>query len=305
LISGNSFKVSGRPPPGPGLVFRQGYDTLSRVCKMASFMKFRTLYILLVTTFLGAGLTYYLKKTSPQNPQEEAVIPRQADELKTAAIESPQKELKKQPVLPEPAPTLQKTLPKPPKPVVAKKVPKPKGPRPRPDYWAVRAQQFNRQLNMLNSEEDLKRRDKLIQNISQYVRVDTLSTIEWAMGLEDPEERYAALEAINKNALNGIGARIEMGPNGRPKIRETTILSAVGSSGQVEPGDTIAGIVKEDGTTVYFDGQTPRQIIQTLRGPPGTEVLLLMERDATENRPEPYLFDVPVQRSLLVVQPPE
>jgi C-terminal processing protease CtpA/Prc len=272
---------------------------------MASFMKFRTLYILLVTTFLGAGLTYYLKKTSPQNPQEEAVIPRQADELKTAAIESPQKELKKQPVLPEPAPTLQKTLPKPPKPVVAKKVPKPKGPRPRPDYWAVRAQQFNRQLNMLNSEEDLKRRDKLIQNISQYVRVDTLSTIEWAMGLEDPEERYAALEAINKNALNGIGARIEMGPNGRPKIRETTILSAVGSSGQVEPGDTIAGIVKEDGTTVYFDGQTPRQIIQTLRGPPGTEVLLLMERDATENRPEPYLFDVPVQRSLLVVQPPE
>ncbi len=133
--------------------------------------------------------------------------------------------------------------------------------------------------------------------------MDTPSTLDWAMGLEDPEERRAAFEAINDNALTGIGARIETDETGLPKIRETTILSAVASTGQVEAGDYISGMVNHDGSIVYFKDRPIRQIVQYLRGQAGSEIQLLMER-ASDDGSDPYSFDVSVQRSLIVVQPP-
>jgi len=47
-----------------------------------------------------------------------------------------------------------------------------------------------------------------------------------------------------------------------------------------------------------------RQIVKLLHGQPGTEVRLLMERDPADGNTEPYSFDVPVQRSMIIVQPP-
>jgi len=134
--------------------------------------------------------------------------------------------------------------------------------------------------------------------------MDTPGTLDWAMGLEDPEEWRAGLEAINKNALTGIGARIEMDETGLPKVGETTILSAVASTGQVEPGDYISGMVNSDGSIVYFKDRPIRQIVQFLRGQAGTEVQLLMERVPADGSAEPYSFDVAVQRSMIIVQPP-
>ena len=157
---------------------------------------------------------------------------------------------------------------------------------------------------MLNQEADPAKRTNLIQAMAKNIRIDTLSTLDWAMGLEDPEEQRAALDAINKNALVGIGARLQVDETGLPRIMETTVLSALASTGMTEPGDYISGMVNGDGSILYFKDRPIRQIVQLLRGQPETEVRLLMERAPAEGRAEPYSFDVAVQRSMIVVHPP-
>ncbi len=122
------------------------------------------------------------------------------------------------------------------------------------------------------------------------------------MGLEDPAERSAALEAVNKNALVGIGARIEMDDTGYPKIKNTTVLSAIESTGATAAGDYITGMVNADGSTTDFRGQAMRDIVGKLRGEPGTEVVLRMARPP-ENGGASAPYTVAVQRSLIVVEP--
>ena len=166
------------------------------------------------------------------------------------------------------------------------------------------ALQFEHQRLRFNQETDPAKRKNLIESMARNVQIDTLSTLDWAMALEDPAEKRAALEAINKNALAGIGARIHVDETGFPKITKTTVLSAVASTGQVESGDYITGIVNEDGSTIYFKNRPVQQIVQYLRGQSGTEVRLLMERIMPEGSDESYVFDVPVIRSIIVMQPP-
>lgn len=162
---------------------------------------------------------------------------------------------------------------------------------------------FNRQRDLLDREQDQARRNRLIQNLAQYVRMDTMTAIEWALSLENPAERQLAMEAINQFALTGIGARITKDETGFPFIKDTTVLSAVASTGLVEPGDYIIGMQNENGEAVSFEGMTVHEIVQRLRGKAGTEILLYIERVA-ESGTDSTLFDVPVQRSLIVIQPP-
>jgi len=144
----------------------------------------------------------------------------------------------------------------------------------------------------------------LIRSMARNVRTDTPRTLDWAMGLKNPDERRAALDAINKNALVGIGARIQTDETGLPKIMNTTIMSAVASTGKTQTGDYISGMVESDGTIIDFKDLPIREVVQRLRGQPGTEIRLLMQRAPSEGQKEPYLFDVPVQRSMIIVQPP-
>jgi C-terminal processing protease CtpA/Prc len=169
-------------------------------------------------------------------------------------------------------------------------------------YYTQMARNFNRLLGQFNGEQDPVKRQRLIDALARYVRVDTLAALDWAATIEDPEEKRAALEAINKNALTGIGAHIEMDAIGLPKIRDTTILSAVESSGKVESGDYISGVMNPDGSIVYFHGLSIQEIVKHLRGAPGTEIKLMMER-LSQNGGFTS-FDVPIQRSLIVIQPP-
>ena len=264
-------------------------------------MKIRVVYILIATA-LGAGMAYrHRRNVARQNPPE--VAPVQAA----------------QPAEPnEPGRDIRQMIPR-----ASESSPKPglvMAPAPSPptetqsrtasannramQYWEKVAQRFARQQEQLNNETDQAKRMNLIRIMARNVRMDTPSTLDWAMGLEDPEERRAAFEAINDNALTGIGARIEMDETGLPKIRETTILSAVASTGQVEPGDYISGMVNSDGSIVYFKDRPIRQIVQYLRGQAGSEIQLLMERMPADGSAEPYSFDVAVQRSMLVVHPP-
>ena len=167
-------------------------------------------------------------------------------------------------------------------------------------YWERLAQQFDQQREQLAREEDPVKRMNLIRSMSRYVRVDTLSAIEWAMSIEDPVERRAALEAVNANSLSGIGARIEIDKTGLPRIRETTVLSAVAATGQVEAGDYIVGMEDASGQAVFFKGLSAGEVARNLRGKPGTPLRLMMERGPTGGSPS-YSFDVTVIRSLLVV----
>ncbi|MDF7824927.1 hypothetical protein P4B35_12965 [Pontiellaceae bacterium B12227] len=171
-------------------------------------------------------------------------------------------------------------------------------------YYDQMERNFSRQLKQLDKETDPVRRAKLIETLGRYVRIDTLEALEWATGLEDREEQRAALEAINKNALTGIGARIEMDDYGLPKIKNTTILSAAESTGQIQSGDYIAGMVTADGASVSFRGMTMQQIVNHLRGQPGTQIQLKMERSPEYGSTQPIPFEVPLERSLIVMQRP-
>jgi C-terminal processing protease CtpA/Prc len=162
---------------------------------------------------------------------------------------------------------------------------------------------FDQQAERLNNETDPVERAQLIESLTEYVQVDTPRTIEWAMSLEDPDERYLAMEAINRNALTGIGAKLAVDATGYPKIRDTTPLSAIGSTGMVEPGDYIVGMMDESGQMISFHGMELPQIVGTLRGEAGTEVYLYMERPGSDGI-STTSFEVPVRRSMLVILPP-
>lgn len=171
-------------------------------------------------------------------------------------------------------------------------------------YWDRQAKRFNGLLEQLAREQDPSRRKALIQTLARYVRIDTLGALDWAMSLQDPSEQRMALDAINKASLSGIGARIEADASGFPKIRETTVLSAIAATGQVEPGDYITGMIGPDGQPISFKNLSLQEVVKYLRGQPGSEVQLLMERWPIDGKGEAQAFDVSIQRSLLVVQPP-
>ena len=164
-------------------------------------------------------------------------------------------------------------------------------------YWQHISSRFKAKMDLLANETDPRKRMQLIRQIAPYVRMDTLATLDWVSTLETAEEQRRALEAVNQNALIGIGARIEKDETGLVKIRDTTILSAVGSSGKVENGDYIAGVKQSDGSTIDFKGMSMQEIVKILRGKPGSEVQLLMQT------PDAEPYSVSVNRSMIIMEP--
>ncbi len=274
-------------------------------------MKTYTAYILIVVAALGIGLGYRSTRVEapPQTVVEVDPPQQQPDPPKTENTE-PKLNLRAivpTPPEPVPAPVIEATT-QPVKTPAPKVTPKPSRDEVRrqraAQYWRHMAKRFGQQQNKLNREEDPNKRLNLIRAMAAHVRIDTLSALDWAMNLSNPDEKRAALKAINDKALSGIGARIEVGQGGLPKIRETTILSAAASTGRVEPGDYISGMVNADGSTIYFKDRPIQEVARFLRGQPGTEIRLLMERSPTVGSTQPIPFDVIVQRSMIVMQPP-
>lgn len=274
-------------------------------------MKFYTISTWTLVSILGIGAVVYTQRTPPPEnvsrleEQPENPIPQgkpHSKPEKTVQIIPPPVIVKEKPE-PIAKPVAKTAVAPPPKPVA----PKPTLSREEQRqnalnrHWDQLARNFNRQLDQLDREQNPDRRLSLIQTIARYVRVDTLAALDWAATLADPEEQRAALNAINQNALTGIGARIESDETGLPMIKKTTILSAVESTGLVQAGDYISGMVKPDGSMVYFKDWPLQKVAQVLHGEPGTEVQLMMERVSPDG--VWHSFDVPVQRSLIVVQP--
>lgn len=270
-------------------------------------MKICPIYPVLLAVAMGSGAVYRFQRPEPEIVLRKHILPQTPKAPPETVQGKPEPSLDFRAILPEPVKESAT-------PVVTAHVQKPKPMPSKPSregqqriaakrYWQNATKNFERQRERLDKETNPARRWKTIQSMARHVRIDTPSALDWAMGLENPKEKRAALEAINKHALSGIGARIEMDETGVPRIRETTVLSAIGSTGLVESGDYISGMVKGDGSTVYFKGLPLGKIVQHLRGQPGSEVTLVMERTAS-NGGAPYAFHVPVQRSMLVVQPP-
>ncbi|MEE9368594.1 MAG: hypothetical protein V3V05_06980 [Pontiella sp.] len=268
-------------------------------------MKIRNTSLVLLSLTLGTGVVLYFQNLESQPPAPE-IIPETQPVIERPTVDDSVADIRS--TIPEPI------EPVPPEEMVAVAPEiKPMPPRPNPQqrrqiaharYWEQVVKNFDLKWAQLEDEQNPARRKQLIQSMARNVRMDTLTTLDWAMSLQDPAEQQAALLAINQNALTGIGARIEMDESGYPKIRDTTILSAIDSTGLIEAGDYISGIVNADGSTTSLKGRPIREIVKLLRGKPGTEVYLQMERPGNNNQPEPTSFDVPVLRSLIVIQPP-
>jgi C-terminal processing protease CtpA/Prc len=263
------------------------------------------LYILSPAIALGAGAALFFFK-SPEEP------PPQVRPAAAEAVHPPAAAVRPGRPVFRPQPGRESMQRKSPAPVQVNAPKKGAGPttqapdqkaRVRTGWWEQQLRRLDRLEETLNSETDPARRRKLIQQLGAYVRVDTLRSLDWAMSLIDPQERRTALDSINRHALVGIGARIETDRTGFPKIRETTVMSAVAATGRVEPGDYITGMEDESGNVLSFEGLPAREIVHRLRGEAGSEVRLLMER-APEGEAPAYPFEVTVQRSLLVIQPP-
>jgi C-terminal processing protease CtpA/Prc len=268
-------------------------------------MKIRGPHILLIAVALGAGVAFSYWCVLPHRlvPEDVLVEVPQAASLNE----------EKRPVLPkpQPVPVVEKVISQVPvmatEPHLEEQATDPietAKQRRVAEYWKRMGARFEQLEAGLSGESNLARRAGLIREMAGYVRVDTPRAIDWAMSLVDPVEKRAALEAINKNALVGIGAQIKVDETGLPKIMDTTLLSAIASTGMAAAGDYISGMVTEDGSTIYFKDRPVRQIVQFLRGQPGTEIQLLMERVPTEGHAKPYSFDVAVQRSMIIVHPP-
>lgn len=284
-------------------------STTVMLCSRSGPMKNRTIQLIAIGLAIAAGAA--LLYVHPVK------VPRQAESLPAADLESIHEKtgmtntvVQSIPPTPpatdqlnqKPAPEEMTTPPLTEK--EAADMPATAQPRRNPtQYWEMAEKRFNHQLDLLEQEQDPALRNRLIQNIAQYVRIDTMAAIEWALGLEDPAERQLAMEAINQYALTGIGAMIAKDETGFPLIKDTTVVSAVASTGLVEPGDYIIGMQNENGDVVSFEGMTVHEIVQRLRGKAGTEILLYIER-ITESGTDSTVFDVPVQRSLIVIQPP-
>jgi C-terminal processing protease CtpA/Prc len=275
-------------------------------------MTTRSICILVLFAGLGLGAVLGLRPAPAEDcPETEAVI---------AQLPAPPEPVREPEPPPDPPALVVVEHKEPEEPVERVVMAQPPAPKPKPvaaaptrisrkeqrkrameRYYGQMERNFGRQMNQLDQAETPEQRQQLIHALAKYVRVDTVAALDWAATLSDPEEKRVALEAINKNALTGIGARIETDETGLPKIKQTTILSAVESTGRVEPGDYISGMVKPDGTLVYFKGWPTQKIAENLRGIPGSEIQLMMERVTPDG--VWHSFDVPVQRSLIVMEP--
>ena len=265
-------------------------------------MKAYTVQILIVITLLVAGLTYLHQRA-----------PHQQKSLAVAAPDAQQDKGSIEPTPFAPDPELAEEIVKPRVPVAIEPKKSKEHEEPQTgmteeqrralEYWKLAAQRFEKKMERLDQENDPARRMSLIRSMARNVRIDTPNTLDWAMNIENPEEQRAALEAINQNALVGIGAWLNVDETGLPQIMDTTVLSALGDTGMTEPGDYISGMENEDGSITYFQGLPLREIVQLLHGQPGTEVNLIMERAPAEDGSEPYSFEVPVQRSMIIMQP--
>jgi len=102
---------------------------------------------------------------------------------------------------------------------------------------------------------------------------DTSAALQYADQLSDSSERDAAIRAIRSVAPVGIGAEVRV-DNGYAVINQLIPGTPADSSGQLHPGDRILALAQGDNSFVDVRGMPLKDIVDIIRGAPGTVLQL-------------------------------
>jgi hypothetical protein len=102
---------------------------------------------------------------------------------------------------------------------------------------------------------------------------DTGAALEWAEQLPDPAQRDAAIQAIRSVAPVGIGAQLSM-QDGYAVINQLLPGTPAELSGQLHSGDRIIALAQGDNAFVDAHGRSLKDIVDMIRGAPGTVLQL-------------------------------
>ncbi len=110
-----------------------------------------------------------------------------------------------------------------------------------------------------------------------WAESDTGAALEAADQLADSAEKDAAVRAIRSVAPVGIGAALGM-QDGYPVINQVLPGTPAEASGQLHPGDRIVGLAQGDSAFVDAHGFALKDIVDMIRGTPGSLLQLQVVR---------------------------
>jgi hypothetical protein len=130
---------------------------------------------------------------------------------------------------------------------------------------------------------EAERKQFLDSVIGGWAAKDTDAALKWAEQLPDPSDQAGALQAIRAVAPVGIGTEMAV-QDGVPVIRRLLPGAAAELSGQIQPGDRILAVGDGNNSFVDARGVPLADLVQMIRGAPGTLVQLqLLPADAPPN----------------------
>jgi len=114
---------------------------------------------------------------------------------------------------------------------------------------------------------------------------DTEAALQWANQISDPAEHDAALQAIRTTAPVGIGTALSV-QDGYPVVQQLLPGTPAELSGQIHKGDRIVALAQGDNEFLDVHGVPLQQLVQMIRGAPGTPVQLqILPADAPPGSP--------------------
>lgn len=120
---------------------------------------------------------------------------------------------------------------------------------------------------------------------ASWASSDTDAALRAAAQIQDPAERDAALQAIRTTAPVGIGAELRT-QDGYPVINGLISGTPAEASGQLHKGDRIVGLAQGDNAFVDTHNASLGDVVQMIRGAPGTLVQLqVLPADAAPDSP--------------------
>ncbi|SPE62502.1 exported hypothetical protein [Verrucomicrobia bacterium] len=121
--------------------------------------------------------------------------------------------------------------------------------------------------------------------LAQWAGTDTDAALQWADQLPDPAQQDAAMRAIHSAAPVGIGAALSL-KDGYPVINDLVPGTPADLSGQIHRGDRILALAQGDNSFVGTQGLALADIVQMIRGAPGTQLQLqILPGDAPAGAP--------------------
>ncbi len=117
------------------------------------------------------------------------------------------------------------------------------------------------------------RRKFLDAGFASWAGKDTEAALQWADQLTDPAEKDAALKAIRGVVPVGIGAELRQ-QDGYAVINKLFPGSPAELGGQLQAGDRIVAVAQGNNVFVDARGMAMQDLVQAIRGAPGTMVQL-------------------------------